>query len=172
MYNVRNYFRMTMDTMDEPSINVHVGERKILKFEEVESGLCIFCVKHNNNNSSQKDSAYPFLTLVSSNKENFTRREVEMTNKAKELYRLFGFPGYNKYISAVRNGCILKCPINIDNIKRSIHIYGPYIAGMKGNQLGRNYQGLKSLSEYHYYQRYLSTTRIRWYQSIMFLYGD
>ena len=54
-----------------------------------------------------------------------------MANKAKESYRLLGFPDYKKYISAVRNGCILNCPININNIKRSIHIYGPNIAEMR-----------------------------------------
>ena len=140
MCEVQRRFRVTMDTAIEPTIDVHVGGAKILKFEEVESGLYLFRGKHNNKNINLKVSAYPFLTLASANMISFTSREVQMANKAKDMYRLMVFPGYKRYISAVRNGCILDCPINIDNIKRAIHIYDPDIATLKGKSTRKSHQ--------------------------------
>ena len=69
--DVRKIFRITMDTDVENVISVHMKCGKILKFEEVESSLYLL---HSNNITSKKVSAYSFLTLVKSNKVNFTSR--------------------------------------------------------------------------------------------------
>ena len=50
---------------------------------------------------------------------------------ARDLYRRIDFPGYRRYIIIVRNGCIFNCPINLDDIKRGIHIYSLDVAGTK-----------------------------------------
>ena len=40
--NVRKNFFIAMDTDVEITINVHLGEEKVMKFKEVESGLYFF----------------------------------------------------------------------------------------------------------------------------------
>ena len=72
------------------------GGGKSLKCNEVESGLYLSQGKHNNNNNSQTVSVYSFLTLISTNKSNFTRHKVKMADETRELYGLLGFPGYKK----------------------------------------------------------------------------
>ena len=116
-----------------------------MKFFEVESGLYLYRPPHQNNDTRGKISAYSFLTLVSANKSDFTAREVKKADVARALYRRIGFPGYKRYINAVRNGCIMNCPINIDDIKRSIHIYGPDVAGIKGKTTRRKPKALEMI---------------------------
>ena len=137
MSDVTNNFRVTMDSMVENCINVHLEDKTILKFSKVGKGLYILQDNFRNNLNKRKVSDYSFLTLVKSNKAKFTKREVKMVDKAKDLYRKIVLPRYNRYIKAVTNGSILNCPINVDDIKRSIHIYGPDIIGLKGKDTRR-----------------------------------
>ena len=60
-----------------------------------------------------------------------------MADKASYLYRRIGFPGYSRMIKAIVNGCILNCPITVDDVKRAIHIYGPDIIALKGRNTRR-----------------------------------
>lgn len=43
-----------METSVEPTINVHVDKEKLLKFEQVESGLYLFRTKQKNKDNSKK----------------------------------------------------------------------------------------------------------------------
>ena len=88
--------------------------------------------KFSANLNKKKVSDYLFLTLVKSNKAKFTNREVKMAEKARDLYRRIGLLGYKRYTKSVMNGSILNCPINVDDIKRAIHIWGPDADGTKG----------------------------------------
>ena len=42
-------------------------------------------------------SAYSYLTLVSANEGDFSKREVARAKKAQELYRKIGYPGYKNF---------------------------------------------------------------------------
>ena len=92
--DVRKHFRITMDTDVENVINVHMKCGKVLKFEEVESGLYLL---HTNNITSKKVSAYSFLTLVKSNKANFTSRQIKRSDMARNFRKFLGYPGL-KYL--------------------------------------------------------------------------
>ena len=77
------------------------------------------------------------MTLFSANKSLFTNREIRAADQARYLYRRLGFPWYKRCIKAVKNNSINNCTVTIDDIKRSLHIYGPADAGMKGKTTRR-----------------------------------
>ena len=91
MCDVKKKFRVTMDTDVDSIIHVHLPGGETLKFEEVESGLYLL---HSNNVTNKNISAYSFLTLVKSNKENFTTREVKRADMARKFRNHLGYPGY------------------------------------------------------------------------------
>ena len=53
---------------------------EVMKFKEVESGLYFF--RSYNKSDNKKLSPYSYLNLVSTNKTNFTRRQVEISDCA------------------------------------------------------------------------------------------
>jgi hypothetical protein len=58
--DVRKRFCITADTAEEHAINVHVDDRKVIKFKEIGSGLYLF----NNNNTNKKSiSGYSFFNF-------------------------------------------------------------------------------------------------------------
>ena len=145
-------FRVTMDTGVENSIKVHVGDDQYLKFDQIDSGLYMLNLNKESNHNINKVSSYSLLTLVSANKAAFTNRVIKRADVARDLYRRIGFLGYKRYIAAVRNGCMMNCPITIDNIKRAIHVYGPDVAGLKGKTTRRKPEPIGN-------RGYSSTTR-------------
>ena len=120
------------------------------------SGL--FLCRPQSNKNKSKVSAYSFLTLVKHNKNNFTRREVKQADKARMLYQSLGYPGYKKYFKIVESNYLLNCPVNVDDIKRALHICGPDVAHVKGKTVRRRPQPLNrvgniqipaTIMEYH-----------------------
>ena len=87
MGGVRKNFRVTMDTDVEVAINVHMKNWQTLKFKEIESGLYMFYLIIKDKHIKSKVREYSVLTLVSANKSNFTRHEIQMTDSARDLYR-------------------------------------------------------------------------------------
>ena len=80
--DVRNKFRITVDTAIENTINVHISQNKVLRFEEVESGLYLL---RSNKYIKNKVSAYSFLTLVKANKKKITAKQVKQADAAREF---------------------------------------------------------------------------------------
>ena len=85
--DVKKKFRVTMDTNVDNVIHVHLPGGGTLKFEEVKSGLYLL---RSINVTNKKISAYSFLTLVKSNKENFTTREVKRADMARKFGKYLG----------------------------------------------------------------------------------
>ena len=79
----------------EPTINIHHDDGTVVKFTEVESGLYLYNTEDKLNKTNFSD--YSFPQLVSENKMNYTRSEIEGADKAKELYRKIGMPGYRYF---------------------------------------------------------------------------
>ena len=129
--DVRKQFRVTMDTDVDNIIHVHLKEGGVLKFEEVKSGLYLL---RNNNDTNKKISAYSFLTLVKSNKENFTSREVKCVDMVKKFRKHLGYPGYKRYFRLLETNYFIDCPLTVDDAKRALHIYGPDIESLKGKR--------------------------------------
>ena len=126
---VRKRFRITVDTAVESTINVHIDELTVLKFEEVESGLYLL---RKNNCTNKNVSAYSFLTLVRANKADFTTRQVKRADIAREFRKHLSYPGYKKYFKLLQSNYFRNCPITVDDAKRALHIYGPDVEDLNG----------------------------------------
>ena len=76
MSDMTNNFRVTMDSMVENCINVHLEDETVLKFSNIEKRLYILQDNFKNNINKRKVSDYSFLTLVKFNKAKFMKREM------------------------------------------------------------------------------------------------
>ena len=70
--NVTNKFRITADTSVGKYITVHLSPERRMIFEEVRSGLYLFCNKAHIS-SYNKISSYSYLILTKANMSNFTK---------------------------------------------------------------------------------------------------
>ena len=57
-----------------------------------------------------------------------------MAEAAKDLYRRIGLPGYKRYVKAVTSGAIMNFPVNVEDIKRVVDIWGKDGIGLKGER--------------------------------------
>ena len=129
--DVSNKFRITADTSKGKFITVHLSDERRMIFEEVESGLHLFRnkVHHTTNN---KISGYSYLMLTEAKLSNFNKHEIEGAEKARELHRALGYPGYGKYLWLLKHNKIKDSKVTIDDAKRSLHIFGEESATVKG----------------------------------------
>ena len=108
--NVCKRFRITADTSLGKYITVHLSpERKII-FEEVGSGLYLF---QNSGilSTLKKVSGYSYLILAEARLSDFNKHEIQRAEKAWELQKSLGFPGYKKYLWLLTNQKIKKSKV-------------------------------------------------------------
>jgi hypothetical protein len=141
--DVRKRFCITADTNDGAFINVHLDDGRILRFQEIESGLYLF---NNRTNKLKKPiSGYSFLTLVKANKQAFTRREIAAADAAIDFHRKIGLPNYKKFFKLLEQGYYRNCPITADDAKRALHIYGTDILMLQGKTVRRKPSALTAI---------------------------
>ena len=97
MNDVTNRFRVTMDSSIDHTIMVHLDNGEMLRFEKIGSGLYMLSNMNRRNSSKMNVTNYS-LNLVNSNNAKFTRREVDIADKVRDLYRRVGILGYWRYI--------------------------------------------------------------------------
>ena len=78
------HFRVTMDTSVEVAMLVHINDTQVMRFTEIAAGLYIWKPETNTNLVNKQISSYSFLGLVSTNKSNYTRRELQRVDAAKK----------------------------------------------------------------------------------------
>ena len=145
MAEVRKICRITMDTSVEAAMNVHRRDGSLMKFTEYKSGLYYFDTGApitNNTNSTSNSQDYLFLNTVEDNKRQYTRREIEGADKARDLYRKIGRPSEKEFNDILQNNLIRNCPITSDDAKRALRIYGPDIATLKGKTVKKQNTGI------------------------------
>ena len=112
-----------------------------MNFVEVQSGLYLFRNRvHAITNN--KISGYSYLMLTEANMSEFTNEEIKRAQRARDLYRGMGFPGYKKLLRLLKNNKVVKSGVTWDDAKRALHIYGEDVATIKGktvqNRIRRN----------------------------------
>ena len=142
--DVRERFRITVDTSLENAICVHLDDGGVLKFKEVESGLYLLSSK--NNLTNQKISAYSFLNLVKANKSDFTKRQLKRADLARDFRRKIGYPGYRKYFMLLETNYFRNCPLTVDDAKRALHIYGPDVESLKGKTVRKTPKAIEDMT--------------------------
>lgn len=128
---VKQRYRITMDTANDDSIIVHIHEGHTLEFSEVKTGLYLLNRKCFNT-INKKVTAYSHLSLVSSNKNNFTTRQIQGAERARLLYKNINMPGYTKFVKLIQNNYFRDSPVTTEDVKRAIFIYGKDTATLQG----------------------------------------
>lgn len=86
----------------------------------------------NSNNNNDSSTGYSAVQSVLKNKEGFTKKQVELANRARSAYHMAGAPDMKTFKLAVRSGMFKNCPIEESDITMAEKIYGPSASAMKG----------------------------------------
>lgn len=80
---------------------------------------------------------YMLVGTVEQNKKKFTNKEIVKADKAVEFNRVLGYPSTKDTVEMLKAGGILNPPISIQDVHRSLKIYGPPLATLKGKTTRR-----------------------------------
>ena len=130
-----------MDTSMERAIFVTLPDGRKMKFKECDNGLYYFDAKDEvelpkDKNIKEEVKNYSnevnLLSTVAENKSLFSRREIQGAKNARILQQSLGWPSTTTYKSYVKNNLIRNCGVTIDDIERSLKIYGTPVPLIKG----------------------------------------
>ena len=134
--HVTSVCRVTMDSDVENALLLHRKDGSIMKFSEMSSGLYYYdATRKRNSNSNESLTNYTFLNTVHNNKKNFTRREIQGADNARELMRKIGRPSQATFETVLSQNQIINCPVTVADAKRAAFIYGPDLASVKGKRV-------------------------------------
>ena len=135
--------KITMNSADEKSIRVHY-KNKELKFSEGEEGLYHLNVeeyfknkcKPINYNKKVNDygSHFNFLNSVNENKLGYTKSQINLAERARNLQRCLGWPSDDALKNYLNNNLIINCKISPMDVDRANMIFGkaePLLRGKK-----------------------------------------
>ena len=118
---------ITTDTSVERSMNVHIGNN-ILKFKECNQGLYYLDLENYKLNNSINDyfssTNISLLQSVNKSKDLYTKKQVRLAELARKTQEQMGWPGTKKFKHIVQNNLISNCKFTVDDIDRSINIFG------------------------------------------------
>ena len=77
-------------------------------------------------------SAYSFITLITENKAQLSKRGLTGADQTRELYRKIGYPGYQHFSYLQDTDYFRNCTVTTDDVKRALYIYGKDIVALKG----------------------------------------
>jgi hypothetical protein len=73
-----------------------------------------------------------FISTVSENKKNYTKRQIQRAEVARSLYRKLGFPSMKDFKYVIQTNQIKDCPVTVVDIDVAFRIWGKDIAMLKG----------------------------------------
>ena len=82
--------------------------------------------------SDYKQKTVQFVQTVSDNESLMTSKEIERAKLALDLQEYLGWPSVDEFIKIVQRNEAKNININVDDIKRAVHLYGipsPYLKG-------------------------------------------
>jgi hypothetical protein len=130
--DVRKVCRVTMDTNFDSSMIVHCLIGVPMKLLEHTDGLYYFDTTATSPSYSLSIGCCTLVNTVSNNNAPFVTREIDLADKARDLYRKLGRPSQQKFEEILKLNLITNCPIAVDDAKRALLIYGPNLATIKG----------------------------------------
>lgn len=133
--SVTAHYRVVMDSQAEDALFVHV-ENDILRFEKCGHGLYFLdTTKTTPNNTNGTVIDYSFFSTVASNKEYFSRREIEGADTARLLQGRLGWPSTGQYKQLIENNLLVNTDVTTDDINRAEAIYGQAVPLIKGKMV-------------------------------------
>ena len=115
----------------ENAFFVEFAKGVVWKFKCFASGL-YYCDVRKAKIPNAAVTNYSFVTTVSSNKEQFHRREVDRADVALEVYVRLGRPSIRDFYNVLSTNQLRNCPVTVADARRAFQIYGPDVAGLKG----------------------------------------
>ena len=129
--DVAKKYCITTDTSKGKFMLVHLAGGRKMKFEEVTSGLYLFRNRAHTVTGNIM-SGYSYLILTQADMADFTKEQISRAQKARELYKAMGFPGYRKFLWLLSNNKVKESLVTLEDAKRALHIYGHEVAALKG----------------------------------------
>ena len=134
---VANSFHVVFDSGMEDAFYVKVSKDVLWKFERFGSGLYYFDVAKYRNANNRTVTNYSFITTVQSNKEKYHRREVELADRALEVYTRLNRPSRQMFEHILTSNQLRNCPVTVEDARRAFKIYGHDVATLKGKTVKR-----------------------------------
>ncbi len=82
-------------------------------------------------------NAVLFIQTVCGNMEGYTQRKVKDACSARKAQAMLGYPTDRNFLGMVRSGMILNCPVTPNAVQNAHHIFGPDLAGVRGQTVRR-----------------------------------
>ena len=78
------------------------------------------------------DTNYSLFSTVNTKMEYFTRADIEVADRARELQHLQGWRSDKQFINSLSNNLIINCTVLLDDMKRAHASYKPATNILKG----------------------------------------
>ena len=111
-----------MDSSVKKSISVNLGDGKVLKFLECDSGLYFYDTRIDNNNKSVV--SYSAVQTVTENELFYTKSEMSKAKKAIRYQEFIGCTSTLGIYEIINEGQVSNCDITGIDAKRAVDIYG------------------------------------------------
>ena len=124
--NVQEQYRVTCDSWSGGDFVVHRecdGKPNML-FRRHASGL--------HYHDPRDEEHFTFVSTVEDNKKQFTKRQIQRADVAKNLYSKLHFPSWRDFKWIVAAGMVRNSPVTLQDIKNCETIYGKDVAALKG----------------------------------------
>ena len=82
---------------------------------------------------------------MSENRPNYSKRELQGADMARDLHLKIGYPGYQKCFKLFETNFFRNCPLTLDDAKRSLHINDPDT--LKGKMTRSSASKIKNLQQ-------------------------
>ena len=135
-----NGVHLTMNTLEERAILVHNGD-KVMKFKECKDGLNFFdtaaSFDHLMVTSNDGIKAYSYLQTVADNSAYYSKQEIDGAEDARRLQRIIWWPSTKDYKGYVAHNLVHNSPVDVNDINRAEHIFGPAAPLLQGKMKRR-----------------------------------
>ena len=128
-HNIKQIAHRVWQLAEEDHFNVQMIEGGDIYIFRPKMGVYV----HNLYNSRDTQKfRLSLVTTVTELKNNYTVREVQRAEEARELSKRLGSPSDEVLIKFMESGSLLNCPLTSKDIKRAHDIFGPGIQSLKG----------------------------------------
>lgn len=73
-----------------------------------------------------------FVSTVSENKLNFTKRQIKRASVARTLCTTLSYPSWKDFKYIIRSNLIKDCPVTVEDVEISEEIWGKDVPALKG----------------------------------------
>eukprot|EP00957_Ditylum_brightwellii_P190298 14485617-Ditylum_brightwellii.AAC.1 len=119
-----------MNTLEERTIFVHLGDGKVIKFKECDDRLYYFdtgvpLAHPVGVTSNDGVLGYLFLQTIAKRLEYYSKQEIKGAEEAQHIQRILWWPNTRDYKSYVAHNLVHNSPVNVDDINRAEKAFGP-----------------------------------------------